>query len=78
MVGRAVMVRTDPVGASHGFVAGCRDRNVGFAVVARQTPSIHAAISTVQDDEKGWSAAIGQDGEPLAGPRCVSSPAGST
>jgi hypothetical protein len=67
MVRRAVMVRTDSAGGSHGFVRGCRERNVGFAVVARQTPSIHAAISAVQDDEDGWAAAIGQDGKPLAG-----------
>jgi hypothetical protein len=66
-VGRPVMVRTDSAGASHGFVKGCRDRNIGFAVVARQTPSIHAALSAVQDDEAGWAPSISQQGEPLAG-----------
>jgi len=66
-VGRAVMVRTDSAGASHGFVRGCRERNVGFAVVARQKLSIHAAISAVQDDEEGWVASVGQDGDALAG-----------
>ena len=66
-VGRAVMVRTDSAGASHGFVRGCRNRNVGFAVVARKTPSIQAAISAVGDDEAGWVAALGQAGDELAG-----------
>jgi hypothetical protein len=66
-VGRAAMVRTDSAGASHGFVGGCRERNVGFAVVSRKTPSIHAAISAVCDDEAGWVAAIGQHDDELAG-----------
>ncbi len=66
-VGRTVMVRTDSAGGSHGFVRGCRQRNVGFAVVARKTSSIQAAISTVQDDEAGWVAAVRQDGDELAG-----------
>jgi Transposase DDE domain group 1 len=65
-VRRPVQVRTDSAGGSHGFVQGCRDRNVGFGVVARQTPSIHAAISAVQDDEDGWVAAIDQRGGRLA------------
>jgi hypothetical protein len=63
---RAVMVRTDSAGCSR-FVHGCRARNVGFAVVARQNPSIHAAISKVQDDEAGWAPALRQDGELRAG-----------
>jgi hypothetical protein len=44
-------------------VHGCRARNVGFAVVARQNASVHAAISRVQDDEDGWALAVRQDGE---------------
>ena len=66
-VGRAVMVRTDSAGGSHGFVRGCRERNVGFAVVARKTSSIQAAIAAVCDDEAGWVAAVRQDGDDLAG-----------
>jgi hypothetical protein len=39
MVRRAVQVRTDSAGCTAGFVAGCRDRNIGFAVVARTKPA---------------------------------------
>ncbi len=66
-VRRAVVVRSDSAGATHGFVAGCRARNVGFAVVARSSTSIHAAISKVQGDDSRWSPATRQDGEPRKG-----------
>jgi len=62
LVSRAVMVRTDSAGCSR-FVHGCRARNVGFSVVARQNASVHAAISRVEDDEAGWAPALRQDGE---------------
>ena len=61
------MVRTDSGGGSHGFVRGCRERNVGFAVVARKTSSIQAAISAVCDDEVSWVTAVDQDGDERAG-----------
>ena len=51
MVRRGVQVRTDSAGCTHGFVHGCRARNVGFAVVARTNASIHAAISRIQFDD---------------------------
>ncbi len=66
-VRRAVVVRSDSAGATHGFVAGCRARNVKFAVVARSNASIHAAISQVRGDDSRWSPATGQDGEPRKG-----------
>lgn len=66
LVRRAVMVRTDSAGCS-AFVWGCRARNIGFAVVARSNPSIHAAISRVADDDSGWVAAVRQDGTPRDG-----------
>jgi hypothetical protein len=66
MVRRAVQVRTDSAGCTHGFVAGCRARNVGFAVVARTNASIHAAISRIDgDDPDGrWQRARRRSGDP--------------
>jgi hypothetical protein len=64
---RPVMVRTDSAGATHGFVDGCRARNVGFAVVARKTARIHAAISKIADDDDRWAPALTQAGEPRPG-----------
>ncbi len=62
-----VMVRADSAGCTEGFVRGCRQRNLGFSVVARSTAQIHAAISRVEDDEERWLPAICQDGEPRTG-----------
>ena len=42
LVRRAVRVRADSAGCTHGFVHGARERNVGFAVVARSNTQIHA------------------------------------
>ncbi len=67
LVKRAVMVRADSAGATHGFVAGCRDRNVGFAVVARSNASIHAAISKTLAKEARWAPAARQDGHDREG-----------
>lgn len=61
-VRRAVTVRTDSAGCSR-FVHGCRARNVGFSVVARQNASVHAAISRIEADDAGWVPALRQDGE---------------
>ncbi len=66
-VQQAVMVRTDSAGCTAGFVAGCRARNVGFAVVARCSGQIHAAISRARADEHRWSPALRQNGEPRDG-----------
>ena len=63
LVGRAVQVRTDSAGCTHGFVAGCRDRNIGFAVVARTNNSIHAAISRIPTGDHRWRRAIRANGE---------------
>jgi hypothetical protein len=50
-VRRPIQVRVDSAGCTD-FVWRCRDRNVGFAVVARSNAAIHAAISrTAWDDE---------------------------
>jgi hypothetical protein len=68
-VTRRVVVRTDSAGCTHGFVQGCRDRNIGFAVVARSNKQITAAISrTFTETNPGrWAPARRQDGEVRAG-----------
>ena len=63
---RAVQVRTDSAGCTHGFVHGCRARNVGFAVVARTNDQIHAAISKIAHQygsERRWVKAIRAGGD---------------
>jgi len=58
LVERGVQVRTDSAGCTHGFVHGCRARNIGFAVVARSNASIHAAISRINTiDDPRWQPA---------------------
>lgn len=65
LAGRPVVVRTDSAGCTHGFVAGCRARNIGFAVVARSTGQIAAAISrTFTETGPGrWAPARCQNGQ---------------
>ncbi len=58
LASRQVVVRADSAGCTHGFLAACRDRNVGFYVTARSNPAVTAAIS----DSIGvdaWTPAIG-------------------
>ena len=66
IVRRAVQVRTDSAGCTSGFVAGCRERNIGFAVVARSNASIHAAISRIHatDPDHRWRPARRRSGDP--------------
>jgi hypothetical protein len=59
---RPVVARADSAGCTSGFVWGCRQRNVGFAVVARQNDQIHRAIASIATDEDRWRAALRQDG----------------
>ena len=63
LVSRAVQVRTDSAGCTDGFVAGCRARNIGFAVVARSNRRIHAAISRIATGERRWRRAIRANGD---------------
>ena len=67
LVVRPVMVRADSAGATGPFVWGCRARNIGFAVVARKTARIHAAISKICDDDHRWTPALTQTGEEREG-----------
>jgi hypothetical protein len=62
-VSRPVLVRADSAGATAGFVWGCRDRHVGFAVVARKNSQIHGAISKIELDDNRWTAAVTQAGD---------------
>ena len=62
-VQREVVVRADSAGCTHGFVWGCRARNVGFAVVARSNEQVHAAISKILGDGGRWSPALRPDGK---------------
>jgi Transposase DDE domain group 1 len=59
------VVRADSAGCTHGFVWGCRDRNIGFAVVARSTRDIAAAISRTytETNPARWTPARRQNGE---------------
>ena len=63
LVGRAVQVRADSAGCTQGFVHGARERNIGFAVVARSSAQIHQAILAVAVDDRRWEPAVRQDGE---------------
>lgn len=63
LVARQVVVRADSAGCTHGFLAACRQRNVGFYVTARSNPAVTAAIS----DSIGvdaWTPAVDRDGRP--------------
>jgi hypothetical protein len=64
-VSRPVVVRADSAGCTAGFAAGCRARNVGFAVVARSTKQITAAISRTYTEinPDRWAPALRQNGE---------------
>jgi hypothetical protein len=62
LVARPIQVRTDSAGCT-SFVTHCRDRNVGFAVVARSNASVHAAISRIAHTDDPWQPALAQDGD---------------
>ena len=67
LVRRGVIVRADSAGCTNGFVAGCRARNIRFAVAARSNASVHAAITKVAYTTDAWSPAVTQTGEPRSG-----------
>jgi len=55
-----VIVRADSAGWSHGFVEGCRDRNVRFVIGHRLTVDIAKILVDVP--KRAWSPAISADG----------------
>jgi hypothetical protein len=66
LVRRAIRVRTDSAGCTD-FVWRCRERNVGFAVIARKQDQVHSAISRAISDERRWLRALTQGGDERAG-----------
>lgn len=63
VVQRPVVMRADSAGCSQKLLAGLRDRNIGFAVVARRKATIHAAILGTSVDDDRWEQAVTQAGE---------------
>ncbi|MCO5311323.1 MAG: transposase [Microthrixaceae bacterium] len=60
---RQVVVRADSAGCTKGFLAACRERNIGFYVTARSNEGVTEAIS----DSIGvdaWIPALDRNGEP--------------
>jgi len=66
LVRRRLQVRCDSAGCTD-FVWHCRDRNVGFAVVARSNANIHTAISHIAANDDAWQPAVRQDGDERPG-----------
>jgi len=58
--GPRVVVRADSAGATHGFAANCRTRNVGFSFGFPITAPIRQAI--IEVPERVWQVAIEVDG----------------
>ena len=57
VVRRPMLVRIDAAGCSAHIAHGCNERNVGFAVTARATDGIDAAIAAARCDEDLWTQA---------------------
>ena len=57
LVRRPMLVRIDAAGCSAHIAHGCNERNVGFAVTARATDGIDAAIAAARCDEDLWTQA---------------------
>ena len=71
LVERAVVVRADSAGCTEGFLAACRERNVGFFVSARSNTQVTAAIFDAIGIEEVWLPALAQDGEEKDGAAVV-------
>ena len=63
MAEREVVVRADSAGCTHGFLAACRERNVGFYVTARSNTGVTAAISDAIGVD-AWAPALDRNGRP--------------
>ena len=62
-VARPVVLRTDSAGCSVRIAEACRDRNVGYSLVARRNDAIDAAIAAVPVTDKRWRPAIRRSGD---------------
>jgi len=60
--GPQVLIRADSAGATHAFMAGCRERGVRYSVGLSVDQKIQDAIELVPAD--AWISAISADGEP--------------
>jgi hypothetical protein len=67
LVHRPLVVRADSAGCTEGFLAACRERNVGFFVTARSNAQLTGAILDAVGLEGVWEPAIGQDGDTREG-----------
>jgi len=63
LVKREVVVRADSAGCTEGFLAACRERNIGFFVTVRSNAQVTGAILAAAGLEGVWAPAITQDGE---------------
>lgn len=59
---RAVVVRADSAGCTEGFLAACRERNVGFFVTVRSNAQVTAAIDDAEGLEAVWQTALDRKG----------------
>jgi len=57
-----VVVRADSAGCTEGFLAACRERNVGFYVTARSNPQVTAAIDDAEGITAVWLPALDRRG----------------
>ena len=64
---RPLRVRADSAGCSVHIAQACRDRNVGFSLVARANDAIDAAIAVALADADRWQGAIRQNGDSRRG-----------
>ena len=60
---RPVVLRADSAGCSTKIAEACRDRNVGYSLVARRNAAIDSAIAAVAVTDKYWQPAIKQNGD---------------
>ena len=63
LVTRPVVLRADSAGCSTKIAEACRDRNVGYSLVARRNAAIDSAIAAVAVTDKYWQPAIKQNGD---------------
>jgi len=63
LVTRDVVVRADSAGCTAGFLAACRDRNIGFFVTVRSNAQVTGAILAAAGLEQVWQPAVSQAGE---------------
>jgi hypothetical protein len=64
---RPVVLRADSAGCSTRIAEACRDRNVGFSLVARGNAEIESAIAKVPVTDDRWLPAVKQTPNASAG-----------